>query len=130
VIGGQVPLIIDTATATRGQAASGKLKPIAITTLKSSELLPGVKSVAEQGLPGFEVTAWNALYAPRGTPKAIVDRINAEVAKVLAQPETRQRLLQLGFEPAGGSPEALAAYEKQERTKWGPLIKATGLKGG
>jgi tripartite-type tricarboxylate transporter receptor subunit TctC len=130
VIGGQVPLIIDTATATRGQAASGKLKPIAITTLKSSELLPGVKSVAEQGLPGFEVTAWNALYAPRGTPKAIVDRLNAEVSKILAQPETRQRLLQLGFEPAGGSPESLAAYEKQERAKWGPLIKATGLKGG
>jgi len=130
VIGGQVPLIIDTATATRGQAASGKLKPIAITTLKSSELLPGVKSVAEQGLPGFEVTAWNALYAPRGTPKAIVDRLNAEVTKILAQPETRQRLLQLGFEPAGGSPESLAAYEKQERAKWGPLIKAAGLKGG
>ena len=87
------------------------------------------KSVAEQGFPGFEVTAWNAIYAPRGTPKEIVQRLNAEVAKVLAQPETRQRLMQLGFEPAGGSPEALAAYEKQERAKWGPLIKAAGLKG-
>ena len=129
VMGGQVQLTIDTATASRGHVASGKLKALAITTLKSSELLPGVKSVAEQGYPGFEVTAWNAIYAPRGTPKAIVDQLNAELAKILAQPETRQRLMQLGFEPAGGSPEALAAYEKQERAKWGPLIKAAGLKG-
>jgi len=59
----------------------------------------------------------------------VVDLLNAEVAKILAQPETRQRLLQLGFEPAGGAPEALAAYEKQERAKWGSLIKAAGLKG-
>jgi tripartite-type tricarboxylate transporter receptor subunit TctC len=129
VTGGQLPVIIDTATATRGQVAGGKLKPLGITTLKSSELMPGVKSVAEQGFPGFEVTAWNALYAPKGTPKAIVDRINAEIAKVLAQPETRQRLLQIGFEPAGGTPETLAAFEKRERDKWGPLIKAAGLKG-
>jgi tripartite-type tricarboxylate transporter receptor subunit TctC len=129
VMGGQVQLIIDTATATRGHAASGKLKPLGITTLKSSELLPGVKSVAEQGIEGFEVTAWNAIYAPRGTPKTIVDQLNAEVTKILAEPETRGRLLQLGFEPAGGTPDHLAAYEKQERAKWGPLIKAAGLKG-
>ncbi len=127
-MGGQVPLIIDTATATRGHVQSGKLKPLAITTLKSSELLPGVKSVAEQGVDGFEVTAWNAMYAPRGTPKDIVDRLNAEVIKILALPEVRNRLLQLGFEPTSGTPEQLAAYEKQERAKWGPLIKAAGLK--
>ena len=129
VMGGQVQLTIDTATASRGHVQGGKLKALAITTLKSSELLPGVKSVAEQGVAGFEVTAWNALYAPRGTPKAIVDQLNAEVAKILAQAEVRQRLMQLGFEPAGGSPEQLAAYEKQERAKWEPLIKAAGLKG-
>jgi tripartite-type tricarboxylate transporter receptor subunit TctC len=129
VTGGQLPVIIDTATATRGQVAGGKLKPLGITTLRSSELMPGVKSVAEQGFPGFEVTAWNALYAPKGTPKAVVERINAEVAKILAQPETRQRLLQIGFEPAGGTADELAAFEKREREKWEPLIKAAGLKG-
>lgn len=129
VTGGQLPVIIDTATATRGQVAGGKLKPLGITTLKSSELLPGVKSIAEQGFPGFEVTAWNALYAPKGTPKAVIDRLNAEVTKILAQPETRQRLMQIGFEPAGGSPDELAVFEKRERDKWGPLIKAAGLKG-
>lgn len=127
-MGGQVPLIIDTATATRGHVQSGKLRPLAITTLKSSDLLPGVKSVAEQGVDGFEVTAWAAMYAPAGTPKAIVTRLNAEVAKILALPETRQRLLQLGFDVAGGTPDQLATFERQERTKWGPLIKAAGLK--
>jgi tripartite-type tricarboxylate transporter receptor subunit TctC len=127
-IGGQVPLIIDTATASRGHVQSGKLKALAITTLKSSELLPGVKSVAEQGVDGFEVTAWNAMYAPRGTPKDVVDRLNAEVVKILALPEVRNRLLQLGFEPTSGTPDQLAAFEKQERAKWGPLIKAAGLK--
>jgi tripartite-type tricarboxylate transporter receptor subunit TctC len=129
VIGGQVQTIIDTVTATRGHVAAGKLKPLGITTLKSSELLPGVKSVAEQGVPGFEMTAWNAFYAPAGTPKRIVDLLNAEVTKILAQLEARERLLQLGFEPAGGTPEALAKLEAQERVKWAPLIKAAGLKG-
>ncbi len=70
-IGGQVPLIIDTVTAVRPHVAAGKLKAIAVTSLKRTELLPGVKPVAEQGLPGFEVIAWNALYAPNGTPKDI-----------------------------------------------------------
>jgi len=128
VIGGQVPLTIDTVTATRPHVASGRLKALAITTLKSSELLPGVKSVAEQGLPGFEVTAWNALYAPKGTPRAIVDQLNAEMAKIIAQPETRQRLLSLGFEPASGTPQQLAEFGRAEREKWGQLIKAAGIR--
>ena len=128
VMGGQVPLTIDTVTATRTLVQSGKLKPLAITTLKSSELLPGVKSVAEQGLPGFEVTAWNALYAPKGTPKAIVDQLNAEMAKIIATPETRARLLALGFEPATGAPQQLADFGRSEREKWGALIKAAGIK--
>jgi tripartite-type tricarboxylate transporter receptor subunit TctC len=129
VIGGQVPLTIDTVTATRPQVQSGKLKALAITTLKTSELLPGVKSVAEQGVPGFEVTAWNALYAPKGTPQPIVNQLNAEMAKIIAQPETRQRLLALGFEPAGGSVQQLVEFSKAERTKWAQLIKSAGIKG-
>ncbi len=128
VMGGQVPITIDTVTATRPLASSGKIKAIAITTLKSSELLPGVKSVAEQGFPGFEVTAWNALYAPKGTPKAIVDQLNTEMVKIIATPETRQRLLQLGFEPASGTPQQLAEFGRAEREKWGKLIKAAGIK--
>ena len=81
-------------------------------------------------MPGFEVTAWNAFYAPRDTPQAVVDLLNKELAKALAEPETRKRLLELGFDPAGGTPAELTQFEKQERLKWGPLIKATGLQGG
>ena len=69
------------------------------------------------------------LLCARGTPKPIIDLLNAEVTKILAQPEARQRLLGLGLEPAGGSPESLAKLEVQERTKWAPLIKAAELKG-
>ena len=129
VMGGQVQLIVDTATALRGHVQNGKLKAIAITTLKSGELLPGVKSVAEQGVTGFEMTPWTAMYAPRGTPKEIVDKLNAEVMKVLAEPEARQKLMSLGFEPAGGTPDQLGSFERSERSKWGALIKAAGLKG-
>jgi tripartite-type tricarboxylate transporter receptor subunit TctC len=129
VTGGQVQTIIDTVTATRGHITSGKLKPLGITTLKSSELLPDVKSVAEQGAPGFEMAGWNGFYAPHGTPQPIVALLSGELARILAQPETRQRLLQLGFEPAGGKPADLAQFETRERSKWGPLIKAAGLKG-
>lgn len=129
VTGGQVQTLIDTVTATRGHVASGKLRALAVTSLKSSDLMPGVKSVAEQGAPGFEMTAWNALYAPRGTPEPIIAALNRELTKILAQPEARERLLQLGLEPASGTPASLAQFEKQERAKWGPLIKAAGLTG-
>ncbi len=128
VIGGQLPLTIDTVTAMRPQVEAGRLKAIAITSLQGSELMPGIKSVADQGVAGFEMTAWNALYAPRGTPPAVIETLNAEMVKILAQPETRQRLLQLGIEPAGGSAERLRTFADKERAKWGPLIKGAGIK--
>lgn len=130
VLGGQVLLIIDTVTALRSHVADGKLKALGITALKSTDLMPGVKSVADQGVTDFEVTAWNAFYAPRDTPQAVIDLLNSELAKALALPETKKRLLELGFDPAGGTPAELAKFEARERTKWGPVIKATGLQGG
>ncbi|QIL82864.1 hypothetical protein G7047_25175 [Diaphorobacter sp. HDW4A] len=87
-----------------------------------------MKTVAEQGYPGYEVIAWNALYAPRGTPAQVIATVNAAMNKALARPETRQRLLELGFEPAGGAPGDLATFAKSERTKWAPVIKSAGLK--
>jgi tripartite-type tricarboxylate transporter receptor subunit TctC len=128
VMGGQLPLIVDTVTAARPHIAAGKLKAIAVTSQTATDLLPGVKPVAEQGLPGFEVVAWNALYAPKGTPKEIVTALNAEINKILAQPETRQKLKDLGFDVRGGSAESLAEFGRAERSKWGPLIKTAGMK--
>jgi len=129
VMGGQVQTMVDTVTALRGHVTSGKLKALGITTLKPSELLPGVKPVAEQGVPGFETTGWVALYAPRGTPEPVIATLSKELTRILAEPETRQRLLQIGLDPVGGTPASLAEFEKKERAKWGPVIKAAGLKG-
>jgi tripartite-type tricarboxylate transporter receptor subunit TctC len=129
VMGGQVQTMVDTVTALRGHVTSGKLKALGITTLKPSELLPGVKPVAEQGVPGFETTGWIALYAPRGTPESVIALLSKELTRILAEPETRQRLLQIGLDPMGGTPAGLAEFEKKERAKWGPVIKAAGLKG-
>ena len=128
VMGGQLPFIIDTVTALRPHVAAGKLKAIAVTSLKGTDLLPGVKPVAEQGLPGFEVIAWNALYAPKGTPKPLVQLLNTEINKILAQPEMHHKLQELGFDVVGGTPEQLAEFGRSERRKWGPLIAASGIK--
>ena len=128
VMSGQVPLIIDSITALRPHVNAGKLKALAVTSPNASDLMPGVKSVAEQGLPGFELTAWNAFFAPKGTPQAVVVLINTEVRKILAEPETRQRLMALGFEVAGGSPQELAERVRTEREKWSRIIRSANIK--
>lgn len=128
LIGGQVLVGIDTASAARPFVSSGRLKALAVTSRADSALLPGASSVAASGLSDFEVLAWNGLYAPRGTPPAIVQRINAELRKILAQPQARQRLLELGHEVAGGTPEQLAAFAQAERSKWGALVRSVGVK--
>ncbi len=128
LIGGQVSLVIDTVSASRSFIASGKLKALGVTSLKPTALLAGVKPISTQGVDGFQVIAWNGLYAPRGTPTAIVQLLNVELGKVLARPEVRQRLLDLGHEPAGGSAAELAEFARSERQKWAPLIAKAGLK--
>lgn len=128
LMGGQVQLGIDTVSAARSFITSGKLRALAVTSLKESALLPGVKPVSAQGLPDFQVIAWNGLYAPKGTPPAVVQKLNAELAEALAQPAVRQRLLELGHEPGGGTPAELEAFARSERLKWQPLIIQAGLK--
>lgn len=128
VLGGQLPVIVDTPSALRAHIASGKLRAIAVTSSAPSALVPGVKPVAEQGFAGFEVVAWNGLYAPKGTPPAVIASLNAAMNKALARPEARQKLLDLGFEPAGGTPARLGEFARAERKKWEPLVKSAGIK--
>ncbi len=128
VIGGQVPLSIDTITAARPQVEGKTLRSIAVTSLKATDLLPGVLPVSEQGLPGFEVVAWNAVYAPKGTPAPIIAKLNLELQNFLAMPETRAKLHSMGYEPGGGSPGDLANFAQAERNKWQPIIESAGLK--
>ena len=128
VMSGQVPLIIDSITALRPHVESGRLKPLGVTSLSATELMPGVKSIAEQGLPGFELTAWNAFFAPKGTPTPIIVFLNAELQKILANPDTRHRLMSLGFEVAGSTPQQLADRIRAEREKWSRVIKAANIR--
>ncbi|MNX38550.1 Tripartite tricarboxylate transporter family receptor [compost metagenome] len=127
-MGGQIPLVIDTVTATRPYLTSGKLRAVGITSLKASDMLPGVKSVSEQGVPGFDVVAWDALFAPRGTPPAIVKELSEHIRYVLEQPEMRRKMLDIGVEPQVMQPAQLDAFVKDERQKWGAIIKAAGIR--
>lgn len=127
-IGGQIPLVVDTVIAARPHIASGRLRALGITSLKASEMLPGVKSVAEQGVPGFDVVAWDALFAPRGTPPDVVQKMSEHVQRVLQRPEMRARLMEIGVEPIVMAPAQLDAFVKDERRKWGAIIKAADIR--
>ena len=128
VLGGQIPLAIDTVTAARPLIASGKLRALGVTSLKASEMLPGVKPVSEQGVPGFDVVAWDALFAARGTPAEIVEKVADHVQRALQGAETRRRLLEIGVEPLFMGPAQLDAFVKAERPKWGEIIKAADIR--
>jgi tripartite-type tricarboxylate transporter receptor subunit TctC len=128
VLGGQIPLVIDTVTASRPHIVSGKLKAVGITSLKGSEMLPGVKSVAEQGVTGFDVVAWDALFAPRGTPPDVTQKFAQHVQRALQQPELRRKLLETGVEPLFMGPAQLDAFVRDERQKWGATIKAAEIR--
>jgi tripartite-type tricarboxylate transporter receptor subunit TctC len=107
---------------------SGKLKALAAGSLKRSAAMPELATVAEQGIPGFDGVAWIAFAAPAGTPKPIVDRLHAETVKILALPEIRERLVSLGTEPVGNTPEEFSAYLRSEIAKWGKVVKESGAK--
>lgn len=128
LLGGQLPVLVDTPTAMRAHLASGRVRAIGVTSAKPSGLVPGIPPVAEQGVPGFEVIAWNGLFAPKGTPPQVIQSLNSAFNKVLARPDTRQRLLELGFDPAGGSPTELRDFTVAERRKWEPIIREAGIK--
>lgn len=127
LLGRQLPLVVDTPTALRTHIESGKVRALGVTSARESSLVPGVPPVAAQGFDGFEVIAWNALYAPKGTPAPVLERLNQSLNKVLSKPETSQKLLSLGFEPAGGPAQQLAAFASKEREKWGPIIAQSGI---
>jgi tripartite-type tricarboxylate transporter receptor subunit TctC len=127
VLGNHVPVIIDTAAATRGQI--GKLKPIAVTSAKSMRSLPEIKSVAEQGIADFDISAWNALMVPAGTPEPVKQKLAAAMKKIMALPETTKALQDLGFEPAPYmSPTDTLAFSRASRKTFGDAIRAAGLK--
>ena len=127
LLSGQVQLMFATLPAAMPHVKSGKLRPVAVTTSHRSQALPELPTIAESGVPGYEAATWYGLLAPAGTPKAIVDRLHAEIVKILAT-DTRQRLAAQGFEPAGTTPAEFAGYIKSEIVKWGKVIKDAGIR--
>lgn len=109
-------------------ARDGKLRALAVTSLKRSVLAPDLPTMAESGFPGFEAVPWYGLLAPTGTPADIVDKLHSETVKVLAMPEVRKQFAEIGLEPVGNTPVEFAAVIKTETPQWAKLIKEAGIK--
>ena len=128
VLGGRVTMMFDNMPSSLPLVKEGKLRALGVTSLKRSPAAPEIPTIAEQGLPGFEAVSWFALFAPAGTPKPIVDKLQAEVKKVLATPDIGKRLAESGLEAVGSTPEELAAYQRAEIAKWAKVVKDSGAK--
>jgi tripartite-type tricarboxylate transporter receptor subunit TctC len=128
VVGGQVSMMFAQTSSAMPFIREGKLKAIAVASPQRSTALPQVPTLAEQGLPGFQAVSWYALMAPAGTPKAIIDKLNEQINKMLIKPETRQRFVALGMEPGNGTPEQLAHRITTETAQWSDVVRKRNLK--
>jgi tripartite-type tricarboxylate transporter receptor subunit TctC len=128
VAAGQIPVGSIAMPPTVPFIKSGKIRGIAVTSLERMPSLPDVATVAEQGFPGYEDYTWIGFFAPMGTPKAIVAQLNQQITQALKQPEMKDRLATLGFDPIDNTPEQFTAYIKVEVEKWAKVIKASGAR--
>lgn len=128
LLGGQVDLMFDNLPTALPHMKAGKLRGLAVTSASRSSLAPELPTMAESGLPGFELSTWFAFFAPAGTPRTIVDKIAGDMRRVLTQPDMQQRLAAIGVDVKAGSPDELAAFQRAELAKWGKIIKDSGAK--
>jgi len=128
VIGGQVSMSFDNISTAYVQVKAGKVRGLAVTTVKRSDIAPEIPTMAEAGLPGYELGSWHGVFAPAGTPKDIIEKLNAEIVKSLKTPDMREKLHALGVEPVGTSSAAFAAFVKAEVPKWAKVVKESGAK--
>jgi len=129
---GQVDFMFDTTVVAGAHIQSGKLRALAVTSAKRlTDSMPDVPTVAESGWPGlqgFEVVSWQALFAPAGTPKPIVEKLHAEILKIMQTPEMQERIKGLGMQPSSLTPEQVLTFQKAEIDKWAQVIKAAHIK--
>ena len=128
LISGQVSILFDNIMTAQPHIKAGKVRALAISSPKRSPLVPDVPTVAESGLPGFQSVTWFGILGPANTPKAVVERMNAEVNKALQLPEIQTRFAQMGFEPAGGTAADFAQTIRRDSQKWSKVIKDAGVK--
>lgn len=130
ILGGHVQVMFSGFSSTLHHIKAGRLRALAVTGPKRSNALPDVPTIAEQGFPGVEATAWYGILAPAGTPKPVIARLHGEIVKILKLPDVTQRLEGLGFEIVGSTPGQFAAYQRSEIKKWEKVVKASGAKPG
>jgi tripartite-type tricarboxylate transporter receptor subunit TctC len=128
LIGGNVQIMFDTTSSAMSQLKAGKLKALAVTTARRSEELPNVPTLSEAGVSGFEMSTWYGLYVTAGTPREVVQRLQAETARVLKLPDVQTRLKGLGGEPGSITPEQFAALNRAEFDRFGKLIRDANIK--
>ena len=128
VLGGRVTMMFDNMPSSLPLVREGKLRALGVTSLARSPAAPEIPTIAEQGLPGFEAVSWFALFAPAGTPRPVVDKLQQEVKKIITGPEVGKRLADLGLEAVGSTPDELAAYQRTEIAKWAKVVKDSGAK--
>ncbi len=128
LLGGQLDMMFDTTLIVGPHIQSGKLRPIAVTGSQRVPAFPNVPTIAESGQKGFDMVSWQAMFVPANTPQPVIDRLHAEVMKVLATPEIQARLKGFGMEPSNMTPAQLLAYQKEEVDKWAKVIKAANIK--
>jgi tripartite-type tricarboxylate transporter receptor subunit TctC len=128
LITGQVMLVADTPPTVVPHIQAKKIRPIATSMLKRIPQLPDVPTVDEQGVRGYDLNTWTSIVAPIATPPAILDRMNAEIMKIIAQPEVNKRLIEMGFIPVGSSREQFATFLAKEYASWAKIVQASGAK--
>ena len=126
LLGGHVSLMFDNMSSALPNIKSGRVRALAVTTLKRSPLLPQLPTISEAGLRGFDISTWFGIFAPAGTPPDIVARLNTETVRILNTREMKERLLALGAEPAGNKPDEFAAFVRLEIQKYARVVKASG----
>jgi len=129
VVAGQIDLTFATIAATLPQVKAGRLRALAVSTPRRSQIVPDIPTIAEAGVPGYEVTTWFGVFGPAALPKDIVAKVDAEVARILRLPDVRERLYNDGAEPGNLTNDEFNAFIRADAARWAKLIKATGIKG-
>lgn len=128
LLGGQVSMIFSSMPPALPLVKTGKLRALGVTSATRSPAAPDISTISESGIPGYEVKNWYGIFAPRGTPKEIVSKLNAEIVKILNMPDVKESLAVQGAEPVSGTPEQFAAYIKEETEKWAKIVKYSGAR--
>ena len=128
VLAGQAQLTFGDMVAFLPHAKAGRVRAIAVTTAQRSPAVPDLPTIAEAGVPGYEATAWYGMFAPAGTPAAIVNKISAEAVRILRTPEVSERVINLGAEPVGSTPAGYGDFLKAEMVRWSKVVRSAGIK--